>query len=258
VVAQSRRTLEVGDHFAGIRVLIVDPHRLYAEAVGAALAARGFDVSGPATTAAAALSVTRVDRPDVVLLDLGLPDDHGTALGRRILEEVPDAKVVVVTSARDPEAVAEAIRAGFSGYVMKDVPMSEFISTMHAVLSGQVVLPHLLAPAAAGATTPEQRRATRLAEQLTGREREVLALLARGLSGDEMATRLSISLNTVRTHIQNVLSKLEVHSRLEAAAFAHQHRLVPDPRTTDFEAPAGSDGANGHHARLVALPSEGA
>jgi two-component system nitrate/nitrite response regulator NarL len=212
-----------------VRVLIADAHRLYGEAIGAALSAHGFKVCGPATTAAEALREATSLRPDLVVLGSELAGGHPTQVGERILAGMPATKIVVVTSASDPAAVAEAMRVGFAGYVMDDAPVDHFIATLHAVLAGHVVVPKRLASAVAGAQSAEQRKALLLAQQLTAREQEVLTLLTRGARGGDMAEQLSISRNTVRTHVQNLLAKLGVHSRLEAAAFALQHGLVPVP-----------------------------
>jgi two-component system, NarL family, nitrate/nitrite response regulator NarL len=166
---------------------------------------------------------------DVILVDLGLPDQSGLAVGARILEDRPTAKLLAVTGFDDPHAVKEALRIGFRGYVTKDVRAQRFVSAIKAVLDGQVVIPRQLASAVGGARSAEERHAALLAQQLTDREREVLALLVEGAGGAEIAERLSISTNTVRTHVQSVLTKLQVHSRLEAATFAVRHGLVASP-----------------------------
>jgi two-component system nitrate/nitrite response regulator NarL len=232
-VARRAWITAASDRFDGVRILVVDAHRLFAEAIGTALSTQGFDVCPPAATASEALMTARDRMPEVVMLGTTGGDADASELGRAILQELPDTRVVVLTTAGDPDAVRDALRAGFAGYVMKDAPLSQLLATIDAILSGQVVVPHRLARAAAGARSPEERRAQHLAAQLTGRELEVLALLASGVRGEDMADRLSISSNTVRTHIQNVLSKLGVHSRLEAAAFALQHRIVPGPAAPD-------------------------
>lgn len=177
-----------------------------------------------------ALEAARRIRPDLVLMDLGLPDEGGASVGRKILGELPDTKVVAVTAMNDFQAVRDAMRSGFSGYVTKDTPIAQFVGSLRAALDGQVVIPPRLARQAGGADTPEERQAALLVQQLTPREREVVALLAEGASGQEIARRLSISRNTVRTHIQNILTKFQVHSRLEAVTFAVRHGVVSVPR----------------------------
>jgi two-component system, NarL family, nitrate/nitrite response regulator NarL len=163
---------------------------------------------------------------DLILIDLGLPDDSGLSVGRRILELRPGSALLALTAVDDPQAVKDALRIGFRGYVTKDVRVQRFVAAVEAVLEGQVVIPRQLATAVGGARTPEERHAALLAGQLTDREREVLAQLVDGANGSEIAERLSISTNTVRTHVQSVLTKLQVHSRLEAATFAVRHGIV--------------------------------
>jgi two-component system nitrate/nitrite response regulator NarL len=143
-----------------------------------------------------------------------------------MIAELPGTRVVLVAASDDPGMVRDAMEAGIQGYVTKDTPLAQLISTIWAVLADQVVVPHSLASAAAGARSPEERNAVLVARQLTERERDVLILLARGKKGSRIAQELSISPNTVRTHVQNILTKLQVHSRLEAVAFAARHGLV--------------------------------
>jgi two-component system, NarL family, nitrate/nitrite response regulator NarL len=209
-----------------MRVLMVEDHELFAEAIGPPLKATGLDVIGFVTTGAEAIETVRRERPDAVLVDLGLPDVGGIEVGRRILAEFPETNVVAVTSVIDPDTVAETMRAGFNGYITKDVSLSQFITSIEAALNGQSVMPHRTARAVAGAVSPEEENAVLRIRQLTARERDVLTLLVRGTSSGAIARELSVSINTVRSHVQNILAKLQVHSRLEAAAFAVRYGAV--------------------------------
>lgn len=210
-----------------MRVLIVDDHALFADSIRPAVEDLGATEILTAATAAEALVLARLMQPDVILLDLGLPDRSGLSVGREILDTVPAVKLIALTSLRDENVVREALRSGFSGYVTKDASVRRFMSSVRAILGGTVVAP---GPArfrpGAGVRTEQERAATMLSQQLTPRELEVLSLLVEGRSGSEIARRLSISQYTVRTHTQSILSKLQVHSRLEAAAFAVRHHLV--------------------------------
>jgi two-component system nitrate/nitrite response regulator NarL len=212
----------------GMRVLIIDDHKLFGEAIRSALSSDGLqmEVLPVATSAREGLAAARAERPDLVLVDLGLPDEHGVELGRKILEECQGATVLAVTALADPRLLREVMKAGFHGFITKDTPMTRFVDSIKSAMSGHLVVPHRLAAKAAGARSQEEQEASLLSEQLTARERDVLAMLVEGSRSEEIAQRLSISPNTVRTHIQNILTKLQVHSRLEAAAFAVKHGVV--------------------------------
>jgi two-component system, NarL family, nitrate/nitrite response regulator NarL len=182
-----------------------------------------------ATSAHQALETARRERPSLVLMDLGLPDMSGIEAGRKILEDLPEAKIIAVTAMNDSRALRDAIRAGFQGYLTKDTPLVQFVGSIQTIIDGQVVMPRALAPGAAGAQSAEERAAALLVAQLTPREREVLALLAEGVNSKAICARLGVSSNTVRTHVQNILTKLQVHSRLEAATFGVRLGVVRLP-----------------------------
>lgn len=214
-----------------IRALIVDDHTLFAEAIRATLEAKGVEVVAVVATGAGALEATAATRPDLILLDLGLPDRSGLAVGADILHEWPETKVLALTALDDPRAVKEAMRTGFHGYLTKDTPVAKFVEAVLAAIGGQVVMPHRLAAHAAGARSSREREVALMADQLTYRELDVLRLLADGMQGEAIARKLGISRNTVRTHVQSILTKLQVHSRLEAATFAVRHGIVEPPRS---------------------------
>jgi two-component system nitrate/nitrite response regulator NarL len=203
-----------------LRVVIVDDHELFAEAIQAVLERHGIEVVGIALTGREGISLARFREPDVALVDVALPDMSGIMVGRRILEERPLVKIMALTALNDPASARQAIQAGFHGYVTKQIPLARLVDSIRAVADGQAVIPHRLAAAVAGARSSEEQRWDQLSGQLTARERQVLDLLVEGASSQDIARTMSIRSNTVRTHIQNILSKLEVHSRLEAAAYA--------------------------------------
>jgi two-component system nitrate/nitrite response regulator NarL len=210
------------------RVLIIDDHVLFAEAIRLTLEANGITVVGIVNTVEEALPAVRRLRPDLALVDIGLPDGSGLTLGQRILQE-SETQVVVLSALEDPRAVREALQVGFHGYIIKNTPISRFVEAVEAVLSGEVVVPRMLAPRVAGMRSSEEEAVALLVGQLTPRELEVLELLVEGANGQSIARSLGISPNTVRTHVQNVLTKLQVNSRLEAATFAVRHGIVGSP-----------------------------
>jgi DNA-binding NarL/FixJ family response regulator len=216
-----------------LRVLIVDDHQLFAEAVQITLEDFGMRVEGVATTAEEGLRRARELRPDVVLLDIGLPDRSGLAVGQMIVEELPDSKVVCVTALDDSQTIDEARRIGFAGYLTKDTPISQFARAVRTAMEGTLVISRPRRTL----EDVEDHGAALLARQLTPRELEVLSLLVEGMSGRAIADALSISTNTVRTHIQNILTKLQVRSRLEAVAFAVRHRIVQLDRRREIILP---------------------
>lgn len=181
------------------------------------------------TTAEGALTAVREHGPDLVLLDIGLPDQSGIAAGKRILEARPETRVVALTALEDVQTTREALRVGFAGYLTKDTHPDQLARALRSVLNGQIVMPQQFGKAVSSRRNEHGSRpspAEILARQLTPRELEVLALLAEGATSRRIAEELGVSPNTVRTHVQGILSKLQVHSRLEAAAFAVRHGLV--------------------------------
>jgi DNA-binding NarL/FixJ family response regulator len=231
--APSARSGAQRDAAGGARVLIVDDHRLFADALRGALERRGLDVVGLAATGEEALRLAGELRPDVVLLDLGLPDSTGLDIGKEILARLPHTKIIAVSALESAGTVPEVIAAGFHGYFTKDIPMPDLMATIGAVLAGKVVVGKQLARARSGALDPEERRAAEVAHYLTPREREVLAALVEGLNGPQIAQRLSVTPSTARKYIDSVLTKLQVHSRLEATAYAVRYGIV-DLRTGEL------------------------
>jgi two-component system nitrate/nitrite response regulator NarL len=203
-----------------VKVLVVDDHRLFVDVLVPTLQSMGIDVPATAHTAEGAVAAAKRARPDLVLLDLGLPDASGLTTGKQILEECPEAKVVILTALSDLRLVEEAVRLGFHGYLRKDVPLEMFVPSIRATLEGQLVVPHGFGRPNLESGSAEERNALLLLRQLTPREIEILTMLPEGCSTGEIARRTGISVSTVRTHVQRILAKLQVHSRLEAAAFA--------------------------------------
>ena len=205
---------------AAIRVLIVEDHKLFADALRANLENAGFNVVGVATTGGEAIDIARRDPLDAVLIDIGLPDQSGLVVGRTIRDLLPTARILALSALDDPRLAEKASRVGFNAYLTKHVPMSRVVDALEGAIDRR--------PIASNGVTHRSNRSPMdlIAQQLTNREREVLSLLVEGMSGEAIARRLDVSGNTVRTHVQNILSKLQVHSRLEAATLAVRHRLL--------------------------------
>jgi two-component system, NarL family, nitrate/nitrite response regulator NarL len=225
-VGPKARIEEAGDGAPASRVLIVEDHKLFAEVIAPALRKSGMRVLDPVEDGAAALDAVAREAPDMVLIDLGLPDMDGLDLGRRILLEHGGTRVVAVTAFRDPGRIQQALRAGFHGYLDKETPLPQFVRAVRAAMEGEVVVRNSTERRGADDRSEHERFVDLLREQLTPREYDVLALLVEGASTKGMARRLGVSPNTVRTHVQNVLEKLQVRSRLEAVAFAVRYGLI--------------------------------
>lgn len=218
-----------------IRVLFVEDHQLLADALAALLSREpDIEVVGVAGTVAAAKSMAR-ERLDVVLMDYRLPDGTGAEATRAIKARWPAARVVMVTALTDDETVLESIQAGADGYLTKDRAAEDVVTAVRAAHAGETLLPRKVIVEIARRVSAARERGDehRIVEPLTPRELEVLRALTEGLSTPDICERLFIAPNTLRTHVQNIMGKLRVHSKLEAVAFGLKHRLVDPPRPGD-------------------------
>ena len=218
-----------------IRVLLVDDHQLLTGALSRMMANEAdIQVVGIAATVAEAKTIAR-ERLDVVLMDYRLPDGTGAEATRAIKARWPAARVVMLTALNDDETVLESIQAGADGYLTKDRAVEDVVSAVRAAHAGETLLPRSVIVGIAQRVAAARDRGTerRQIDPLTPRELEVLRALTEGLSTPEICERLFIAPNTLRTHVQNIMGKLRVHSKLEAVAFALRHRLVEPPRAED-------------------------
>ena len=208
-----------------VRVLLCDDHDVLTEGLAAVLEARGLDVVAVVNRGADALDAVARSEPNVVLMDYQLPDQDGVTTTRAIKTAHPDVQVVLLTSSTDDRVLVEALEAGASGYVTKHKGSSEVVDAVAAAAAGEVVVsPDMLARLLPRLSPQPQQQ--RPGGDLTPRETEVLELMAEGATNDEVADRLFISRNTVRNHVQNILTKLGAHSRLEAVVIATRTGLV--------------------------------
>jgi DNA-binding NarL/FixJ family response regulator len=211
-----------------IRVLIADDHPVVRQGLRTFLGVQDdIEVVGEAADGAEAVRLTESLEPDVVLLDLKMPGVDGqTALEELRVRGLP-ARVLVLTSVAESSHVLPAVRAGAVGYLYKDVDPQALVQAIRAVRDGNVLFAPEAAAAVLGADTPAATTPPELAD-LTEREREVLVEIARGQSNREIARALVVSEKTVKTHVSNVLMKLGVADRTQAALFAVRHGLLPD------------------------------
>lgn len=224
-----------------IRVLIVDDHALYRRGLQTVLETEdGIEVVGEAADGVEAVARAEQHQPDVIVMDVGMPKRGGIDACRVIKERVPSTRILMLTSSDDEAHLFEAVRAGANGYLLKDVPPEEVAVGIRALFNGQSLVSPLMASKLLTefAQMSHQARAASAASaapsaglelpRLTERELGILRLVARGRLNREIATELFISENTVRNHIRNILDKLQLHSRMEAAMYAVRQRLI-DP-----------------------------
>ncbi len=220
-----------------VTILLADGYALFREAVAAVLAAQpDFQVVAGAANGLQAVAEAERARPTVAVVEWDLGECDGIQATYLIKDRIPDCRVIIVTSREDQTSLVEAVEAGADGYLTKDQPLTELVNAIRAVARGETRVPaRLLGPLLAQLIHRRSARdeAHRLLGRLTNREREVLGLLAQGADNDAIAEALVISPQTARTHIQNVLSKLDVHSRLEAAAFVNQNGILGELERTD-------------------------
>ncbi|QNR20236.1 response regulator transcription factor [Exiguobacterium sp. Helios] len=207
-----------------IRVLLVDDHEMVRAGVSAFLSTQpDIEVVAEASDGQVGAELALKHRPDVVLMDLVMEPVDGVEGTRLIRKEWPDAKILVVTSFLDDEKVYPVIEAGAMSYVLKTASAFEIAEAIRKTASGQSVM----AAQVTGKMMERLRKPTsHLHDDLTEREQEVLQLMARGMANQEIADELFISLKTVKTHVSNILSKLDVVDRTQAVVYAFKHNIV--------------------------------
>jgi DNA-binding NarL/FixJ family response regulator len=218
-----------------VRVLIVDDDDLMRAGLKSVLASdESVHVVGEAADGSEAVSSTRSSRPDVVLMDVRMPDLDGIAATRALLEASPDVRVVMLTTFEEDDYIFGALSAGASGFLLKRTRPEELIAAIHTVAAGD----SLLSPSVTRrvidrmARQPAPQASTAMLRALTPREREVLELVARGLSNAEIAAAFVIEESTVKTHVKRILGKLGLRDRVQAVIFAYESGLTkPGART---------------------------
>lgn len=207
-----------------VDVLVVEDHQVLAEALTDALSSHpSIAVTGTAGTLAEATHLVEQHPPDVVLMDVRLPDGDGAAATADVLRLAPDAKVVILSALTGIDVLARAVEAGAVGFVSKTEPLDALISAIQRVHAGEALFPAQTLTEVASHLRSERRRP---GTDLTPRELEVLSLMAAGLSTDGISEQLVVSVHTVRNHVRHVLTKLDAHTKLEAVAIAVRERLV--------------------------------
>ena len=220
-------------HAEPIRTMIVDDHALFRRGLEMVLDEEpDIELVGQASDGTEAVEKAAESLPDVVLMDIRMPRSSGIEACRAMKEAAPSAKIVILTISDEEEDLFEAIRAGASGYLLKDIPLDEVADTVRAVHGGQSLINpsmagKLLTEFATMARRDDEERVQELpAPRLTEREMQVLKLIARGMNNRDIAKELFISENTVKNHVRNILEKLQIHSRMEAVMVAVREKLI--------------------------------
>jgi len=215
-----------------IRVLIVDDHALIRRSLELALTAEAdIEVVGEASDGEEAAELAGRLLPDVVLMDVRMPRRSGIEATRNIKESVPSTRIIMLTVSDEEEDLFEAIKAGATGYLLKDVQIDEVPDAVRGVHEGQSLInPAMAAKLISEFASMSRKEAERPPQlpvpRLTDREMEVLRLVAKGMNNREIAKQLFISENTVKNHVRNILEKLQLHSRMEAVVYAVRERLL--------------------------------
>lgn len=216
-----------------MRVLVADDHTLFRNGLRSLLEAQGITVVAEARTGREAIELARTHHPDVVLMDLAMPDLDGLAATRLLKAELPTIAVVVLTASEDEADLFEAVKSGAQGFLPKDLEAKALFSLLDGVVRGEPALtPALARKVLQEFARPEPQRTERQIPLLTEREREVLDLLVTGVTSTrELAGRLFVSENTVKYHLRNILNKLHLENRAQVIAYVLRQSLAerPDP-----------------------------
>jgi DNA-binding NarL/FixJ family response regulator len=212
-----------------IRVLLVDDHALFRKGVADLLAAEPeFELVGAAPDGIRAVEMARELMPDVILMDISMPGIDGLEATRRIKAEIPYVRIVILTVSESDQSLFDAIKSGAQGYLLKSVQPQALVDTLSGVFHGEASISGAMAARLLQDLARESRPASpppSPAARLTQREQEVLRLVAQGKSNKEIASALSIAENTVKNHLKNILEKLHLENRVQAATFALRREL---------------------------------
>jgi len=215
-----------------MRLLLADDHTLFRSSLRSLLEARGVEVVGEATNGREAVEMASRLRPDLVLMDLSMPELDGIEATRQLTAQQIDVKVVILTASMEDEDLFEALRAGAHGYLLKNLEADSFFDLLDRALAGEPALTPQLSRKVLQAFTKHEtaRPQHEDPDALTDREREVLELMVDGVTSNRhLAKRLEVSENTVKFHVRNILDKLHLHNRAQAVSHALRHGMVtPD------------------------------
>lgn len=205
-----------------MRILIADDHALFRDGLRSLLTAQGHEVVGEAKNGKQAVAMAKEIAPDLVLMDLSMPEMDGIAATKLLTAEMPNVKVVILTASESDTTLFEAIKSGAQGYLIKNLEADDFFALLDRASNGEPAFtPALARRLLVEFAKPEEKPAATEPDSLTDREREVLELMVEGVvSNRKLAKRLNLSENTVKFHVRNILDKLRLHNRAEAVGYA--------------------------------------
>lgn len=216
-----------------MRILLVDDYILFRKGLRALLDAQpDFDVAGEAENGQEALEQAQKLMPDLILMDIAMPVCDGLEATRRILAQMPYVKIVILTVAEDDQSLFEAIKSGAYGYLLKKLEPDELFEMLRGVSRGEAPISRYMASKIMREFSQLAQESAPKSEtqQLTDREREVLQLVAQGLSNKAIADKLVVAENTVKNHLKNILTKLHLENRVQVAVYAAQQGWVNEPK----------------------------
>ena len=210
-----------------MRILIADDHALFRDGLRSLLTAQGHEVVGEAKNGREAVAMAREIGPDMVLMDLSMPEVDGLAATKLITAELPHVKVVILTASENDLLLFDAIKSGAQGYLLKNLESDDFFALLDRASNGEPAFtPALARKLLVELSKPAEAAAPTDADALTAREREVLELMVEGVvSNRKLAKRLNLSENTVKFHVRNILDKLRLHNRAEVVGYALRKRI---------------------------------
>ena len=219
-----------------MQILIADDHALFRESLRSLLESREMQIVGEAENGRQAVELAWKHKPDVVLMDLMMPEMDGLEATKHLTAELPEIKVVILTASDDDSNLFEAIKAGAKGYLLKDLQSEEFFALLDGVDRGEPALTPVLARKLLDEFARAKGTESYSPDALTDREQEVLELMVKGVTTNrKLAGTLGISENTVKFHVRNILDKLHLHNRAQVVAYALRNRLVEPPHLDEKE-----------------------
>jgi two-component system nitrate/nitrite response regulator NarL len=214
-----------------IRILLVDDHSLFRSGIKSLLESQlGFEVIGEASNGLEGVKRAKQLQPDIVLLDLHMPGTSGLEALQMLTEEVPNTTTLMLTVSEDAQDLMQALRSGAQGYLLKNIEIDFLVDSIHRAIAGESVMSPQMSMALIEAVREPiaEQKPEKQMVKLTPRESEIIVMLAQGESNKSIARTLGLAESTVKIHVQGILRKLNISSRVQAAVYAVEHGLMPD------------------------------